>query len=237
LNVDHHWPIGAAVAVVVGVGLGVGIVNAFFTLVFGIDPFIVTLGTGTVLGGLAQWISHSSTVGGVSPGLVRVVEGDKFLGLPLCFFYAIGLCTALWYFLDFTPSGRRLLIVGRSRTVARLSGISVIGMRLGAFVAAGIISALAGVAYVGTAGGADPVSGSQLLLPAFAAAFLGSTTLRPGLFNPWGAAIAVYFLITGITGLQLLGLQGYVQDLFYGAALVLAVTLSQVMRRKGSGVG
>ena len=71
----------------------------------------------------------------------------------------------------------------------------------------------------------------SFLLPAYAAAFLGATSIVPGRFNSWGSIIAVYFLVTGITGLQLLGVQSFVQQLFYGGALVLAVALSQLARR------
>ncbi|MBV9758758.1 MAG: ABC transporter permease, partial [Alphaproteobacteria bacterium] len=52
----------------------------------------------------------------------------------------------------------------------------------------------------------------------------------PGRFNPWGSLVAVYFLVTGITGLVFLGVSSFVQDMFYGGALVLAVTLSQIVR-------
>jgi ribose transport system permease protein len=88
------------------------------------------------------------------------------------------------------------------------------------------------VLYAGTTGSADPTSGLNLLLPAFAAAFLGATTIQPGRFNPFGAVVAVYFLVSGITGLQLLGVESFVQQLFYGGALVLAVALSQLARRR-----
>jgi ribose transport system permease protein len=71
-----------------------------------------------------------------------------------------------------------------------------------------------------------------LLLPAFAAAFLGATTIYPGRFNPLGALAAVFFLVTGITGFQLLGAQSFVQELFYGGALVVAVALSQLARKR-----
>ena len=70
------------------------------------------------------------------------------------------------------------------------------------------------------------------LLPAFSAAFLGATAIQPGRFNPFGAVAAVYFLATGITGLQQLGVDTFVQQLFYGGALVLAVALSQLVRRR-----
>ena len=116
--------------------------------------------------------------------------------------------------------------------MSRLSGIRVGRLRWGALVASATLAALAGVTYAGTTGAADPSSGLQFLLPAYAAAFLGATAIQPGRFNPWGSIIAVYFLVTGITGLQLLGVESYVQQLFYGGALVLAVALSQLARRR-----
>ena len=97
---------------------------------------------------------------------------------------------------------------------------------------AGLIAAAAGVLYTGTAGAADPTSGATFLLPAFAAAFLGTTTITPGRFNPWGTFIAVYFLVTGITGLAIMGVQTWVQNVFYGGALVIAVTASQIVKMR-----
>jgi ribose transport system permease protein len=105
-------------------------------------------------------------------------------------------------------------------------------LRWGALVASGVIATAAGVLYAGITGAADPVSGAEFLLPAFAAAFLGATSIVPGRFNPWGSFIAVYFLVTGITGLTLFGIQSWAQDMFYGGALVLAVTFSQIARRR-----
>lgn len=232
LNVNHHWPIGLAILAALGVGALVGFVNGGFVTLFGIDPLIVTLGTGTFVSGVVLWISGSNTISGVSSKLVDPVVVYRFLGIPLGFYYGLALAAIIWYVFEFTPLGRRLLIVGRGRNVARLSGLHVARLRWGAFIASGLISGLAGVIYAGTTGAADPTSGTQFLLPAFAAAFLGATTIMPGRFNPWGSVAATYFLVTGITGLQLLGVQSYVQQLFYGGALVIAVTLSQLARRR-----
>jgi ribose transport system permease protein len=105
-------------------------------------------------------------------------------------------------------------------------------LRWGSFIASGLITGIAGVTSVGISGAANPTLGASFLLPAFAAAFLGGTTIRPGRFNPWGSIIAVYFLITGITGLQLLGVKSFVQELFFGGALVVGVILSQATQRR-----
>ena len=95
--------------------------------------------------------------------------------------------------------------------------------------AGGLFAGIAGVVSTGTSGAADPNSAASLLLPAFAAAFLGATAITPGRFNPWGTFIAAYFLQTGISGLQLRGAEGYVQQLFYGGALIIALIASRLI--------
>lgn len=230
LNVNHGWPIGAAIAAAVAVGILTGLLNAFFTLYFRIHSLIVTLGTGTFLHGLTLWVSNSRTIGGIDWSLVNAVILTRFLGIPLAFYYALALALILVYVFGFTSLGRKALFVGRGREVARLSGIPVTRMRLICFLASGAFAAIAGVLYAGTSGSADPNSGTQLMLPAFAAAYLGATAITPGRFNPLGSMIAVYLLVTGITGLSILGIDTFVQDLFYGGALVIAVALSQLVR-------
>jgi ribose transport system permease protein len=232
LNVNHHWPIGWSILVALLAGVLVGAINGFFVVVVRVDSLIVTLGMSTFVSGLVLWISSSNTISGISINLVKPVIVWRFLTVPLEFYYAIVIALVVWYVFRYTPVGRRLLVVGRSREVARLSGIRVGTVRWGALIMSGLIAAFGGVLYTGTSGSAGPTGGLELLLPAFAAAFLGATTISPGRFNAWGTVIAVYFLVTGITGLQLLGAESYVQDLFYGGALILAVSFSQILRRR-----
>jgi ribose transport system permease protein len=232
LNANHGWAIGWAILAALGIGAFVGFVNGGLVVLLGADSLIVTLGTSTFIAGVVLWISDSQTITGVSEGLTTWVVDKRLFSIPLEFYYALGIGVVMFYVFEFTPLGRRLLFVGRGRSVARLSGLRVGRLRWGAMVASGVISAFAGVLYAGTIGAADPTSALAFLLPAFAAAFLGATSIQPGRFNPFGAIVAVYFLVTGITGLQLLGAQSYVQNLFYGGALVLAVALSQLARRR-----
>jgi len=182
------------------------------------------------MSGIVQWITNSSTIGGIDNALIMAVVGTRFLGIPLAFYYALVGAVIMWYVFDYTPLGRRLLFVGRGREVARLNGIAVDRVRLGALVTSGFLAAAAGILYAGILGSADPYSGLNYLLPAFAAAFLGATTILPGRFNPWGAIVAVYFLGTGITGLSMLGIPLWVTNVFNGGALILAVTISQLTR-------
>ena len=232
LNAQHAWPLGGAMLVALAAGVVTGLVNAGFILYFRIPSLIVTLGTGTFINGIVLFMSGSMTVSGVSPALTEWVVIRRLFGIPLAFYYALALCVLLWYFFEYTTAGQRLLFVGRGREVARLSGVRVDRARLLSLVASGMLSACAGILYAGTIGAADPLSGLTFLLPAFAAAFLGATSISPGRFNPWGSFVAVYFLVTGITGLTILGIETYVQNLFYGGGLVLSVALSQLVRNR-----
>jgi len=238
LNVWHGLPIMLVIVLALVAGAVVGLVNAFFIIVVRIPSLVVTLGTTSLMTGLVQWMTNSSTIGGIDNGLVMAVVGGRLFGVPYAFYYAIVAAILMSYVFDFTPLGRRLLFVGRGREVARLNGIAVDRVRLGALVTSGVLASAAGVLYAGVLGSADPYSGLNFLLPAFAAAFLGATTILPGRFNPWGAIVAVYFLATGITGLTMLGIPLWVTNVFNGGALILAVTISQLTRgREASDIG
>ncbi len=230
LNVKMGYPIAGAIVLALAAGVLVGAINAFFILYFGVFSLIVTLGTGYFVGGMILWVSDSGTIAGISMGLVKAVILTRFLGIPIGFYYALILTVVIWYVFQYTALGRRMLFVGRGREVARLSGVNVTKVRAGALIASSTMAALAGVLYTGMRGAADPSSALAFLLPAFAAAFLGSTTIYPGRFNAPGAFVAVFFLSTGIMGLNFLGVDSFVRNLFYGGGLVVAVAISQLIR-------
>jgi ribose transport system permease protein len=231
LTVNLHINVVLAVVLTIAGSSLVGLLNGVCSALLGLDTLIVTLATGSLVAGITSWISNNNTITGLPQVLVQLVVANHFLGVSLEFYYGLALCLVVFYLLRYTPLGRRMLIVGQARDVAWLSGINVRRVRLGSLVFSATLAGLAGVLYAGTSGSASSAGGAELLLPAYAAAFLGATTITPGRFNPFGSFIAVYFLVTGITGLQLLGAQNYVQQIFYGAALLIAVTVSILVKR------
>jgi ribose transport system permease protein len=226
LNVVQRWPIGLAIATAILCGLAVGFINVLFIISVGVDSIVVTLGMGTLLVGVGYGIRTTTSVG-IARSLVASVQHQVF-GLQLSVYYAVGLTFAMWYVFSYTPLGRYLYFVGAARNAARLAGIPVDKIRVGALLAASLISALDGAVLAGSLEAAAPNVGATYLLPAFAAVFLGATTVTPGRFNPWGTFVATYFLITGITGLELMGLVGWIELVFYGGVLVIAVAISRV---------
>jgi ribose transport system permease protein len=121
--------------------------------------------------------------------------------------------------------------VGVSHEVARLGGVNVKRMRFSAYVLSAFICGIGGILLAASIGGNDPEATSLYLLPAFAAVFLGSVIGRHAQYNALGTLAAIYFLVTGIVGLQLFGLVGWIESAFYGAALVAAVSVSHFVRR------
>ena len=232
LNVDQRWPIWLAVAGAVMAGAVIGLVNGLLVVKLKLSSIVVTLGMGTFLAGLALGIT-TTPITGLSTKLVSVVRFQMF-GLQASFYIALAVTLAVWYVLSYTPIGRYLYFVGAGETVARLAGLRVDRLKVGAFVAGGVIAAIGGVLLVGLLGAADPNSGPNLVLPGLASVFLGVTAFTPGRYNAPGTFFAVYFLVTGITGLELLGYSGWVSQVFYGASLVVAVALSRLVGNRQS---
>lgn len=232
LNVQAHWPIWWAVLAALAVSAAAGILNGALVVLFGVDPFISTLGTGTVFLGVIYWMSESNTISGISNDLVLWTVGTRLFGIPLAFYYGLICCGIVWFVLRYTVFGREMLFIGRNKSLSRLAGMKVGKLRWIGLIISATGAGLAGILFAGTTGAADPTSAQSFLLPTFAAVFLGATAIETQRFNAWGTLIAVYFLVTGITGLQLMGAKSFVQPLFFGGALVVSVALSYFYRRR-----
>ncbi|MFF5257887.1 ABC transporter permease [Actinomadura viridis] len=240
LIVKQDLPAWLAPLIVLAVGAVFGLANGVLVAVVRINAFVTTLATGTLAVGLTQWYTGGGQIIGAFPGSFTGAGRSSAAGVPLPFVYVIVIVLALWALLEYTRWGRRAFAVGGNERASLLSGINVRRMTITSFVIAGVIAGFAGVLQVTILGAASPEVGAQFLLPAFAGVFLGAAVLRPGRFNAWGTVIAVYFLATGITGLQQLGAPFYIEQFFNGCALLLAVAIAQFSaqrRRRAAAAG
>ena len=231
LVILHGWSFPMAALAAVGLALLFGAANALLVVRAGINSVIVTLGLGSLAVGLGGWISRETSVSGLDFSLSNIALA-RVLGLPMIFWYGVVLVVVSGYVMAATPLGRRILFVGANRDVARLAGIPVTRVRVGAWLTSSLLCGVAGVISAAGLGGFNATSAREYFLPAFASVFLGTVAVVPGRFNPLGMFVAVYFLITGIFGLQLLGYQGWVTDAFYGVVLVAAVAASAWVQRR-----
>lgn len=218
----------------IGIGCVVGSINGYLVTRIGVSAFIATLGMGTVLTGGNLLMSGGNVLYEGIPTSLTKIAGREILGLPVVVYYALLLAILLWYVLEWTPMGRYLRATGTGREAARLTGVRTDRWLFASFVIAGAIAALAGFLQTARVGSAPPDVGPNFLLPAYAAAFLGATTIHAGRFNIWGTVVGVLVLAVGITGLNLAGAAFWVPPVFNGTALIVAVSVAVVVARRNT---
>jgi ribose transport system permease protein len=218
-------PWGAAVIAVLLMGALVGLVNGVLVTRIKIDSFIATLGTGTVLYGLNAWYTGGQQVLADLPRSFLAISANiGVVPLPALYTLAVSLC--LWIVFEYLPLGRYLYVLGASPRAAELNGISAKRYVTLGFVAAGVLASFAGIVLQSQLQIGQSSVGQEFLLPAFTAALLGATSVRPGRVNVWGTVLAVSVLAVTVAGLNQLGAPFFVEPLFNGSMLILAVGLA-----------
>jgi ribose transport system permease protein len=227
---DVPWV--AVVLIVIVAGGFVGLINGLLVTKAHINSFIATLGTGTVVYGISNWYTKGQQIIGDLPNGFLDLNGMRPLGIPVPAFYIIALCLLLWAALEFLPIGRCLYALGANTKAAELAGIPTHRYVIGSFVASGSVVGLAGVLLASRLRVGQADIGPEYLLPAFVGALLGATSVRPGRVNVWGTLIAVLLLAVGVAGIQQLGGAFYVEPLFNGTTLIVAVGLAGFAARR-----
>lgn len=225
LQVRWGLDMWTAIFVTLAVGLLIGFVNGFIVVVLKVSSFIGTLGVATVLIAIQTIVTDNLEPSPVINTAWSNLTQHKVFGFQLVFWYLIFLAIVLWWILEHMPLGRYIYAVGGNIEAARLSGIRVGRYTWISMILCGGIASLAGVLYA-SAVGPSLTFGNAMLLPAFAAAFLGFTQIKPGRFNVWGTIIAVYVLATGVRGIQYMTSVQWLNDMFNGVALILAVAFA-----------
>jgi ribose transport system permease protein len=232
LVAKQGFPTLVAVAVAIAVGALVGYVNGLLVTYLRVSALIATLGMGVILEGFTLWYTGGETIffPRADNSFIKLGRAS-FADVQAPIIYAALLCLLLWAMLKYVPAGRYLHAIGGNRDATRLSGIRLERYVIMAFVISGVCAAIAGVAHSARSGSATPSAGVTFLLPAFAAAFLGSATLRRGEFHIVGTVIGVYLIATGSAGFVILGAPFFTQQLFSGAVLIAATAGARFLAR------
>jgi ribose transport system permease protein len=224
------WPV--AVLTVLAFGGIVGFLNGILVEIAQIDSFIATLGTGTILYAIALWHSGGHQVVGIAPDGFYALAGLFVFNLPVTGYYVLALAVALWIALEYLPIGRYFYAIGANPKAAALNGIPVRRYTIVAFVTSGVLAAFAGVLLASRLRIGQASVGLEYLLPALVGAFLGSTTIKPGRVNVWGTMVGVAILAIGISGIQQFGASFFVEPLFNGATLLVAIGIAGYAQRR-----
>jgi len=220
-------PVPVAILIVLLGAVALGMINAALVVRQGVDPFIATIGTGSVMVGMSQLLANGTTITDGIPKAFTDFGRAQVDKISIAVFILAGLCLFAWYILDYTPFGRNLYATGASREATRLAGIRTGRVITIAFICSALGAAIAGIVFAGRLGTGPPGIGAGFLIGAYSAAFLGSTIIRPGRFNVPGLIVALLIIGVGINGLQLVGLPFWVVETFQGAALLAAVLIAR----------
>jgi ribose transport system permease protein len=213
----------------------IGLLNGILVEVARIDSFIATLGTGTVLYAIALWHTGGQQVVGMLPNGFLDLNATHIFGLPITGFYVLALAFVMWFVLEHLPIGRYLYAIGANPKAAALNGIPVQRYTIAAFVASGVLTGIAGVLLASKLRIGQASVGLEYLLPALVGAFLGSTTIKPGRVNVWGTMVGIAILAIGIAGIQQFGGSFWVEPMFNGVTLLIAIGIAgYAQRRRGA---
>lgn len=224
VNQGLPWPL--AVALVLVLGVLIGMLNGFIVTRLKIDSFIATMGVGSLLYGLSNWYTQGMQIPGFNLPHAYLALAGRLGGIPVPAILVLIVGIGLWVVLERIPAGRSLYFVGFNPRAAELSGINVNRVVNAAFVSSGFLCALAGILLAAILRSGTPSVGPEYLLPAFAASLLGATSIRPGRVNVGGTLLSILILAFAFSGVQQLGAAFYVEYLFNGGILIVAVALS-----------
>lgn len=224
-------PVPFVIVLTLAGGALMGLFNAFVILKLKIDSFIATLATGAIISAITVGIANNKILTEGIAGAFSAIATRTFLGIPLPVYYMLIIMVLLGFVLERTATGRRMYAAGFGPEAARLAGINVDRLKVGALVVSATLAAFAGVILLGRVQAADPSAGAAYMMPAFSAAFLGATQFRNGRFNSWGTVVAVLMLQTGSYGLLLTGVGQWAPQVFQGVVLIVAVGIRHVQRK------
>ncbi len=211
-------------------GGGVGAANGALTNGLRLNPFIVTLGTMSIISGLSLVMT-----GGLTSPLMEDsfnwLGSGRILSIPFPLILMVLTFALIWWVLSFTPFGRYVYASGGNPEASRMLGIPVDRTQIILYIASGLSGALAGIIVGAMLGAAAPNAVGGYLLTVIAAIILGGTSLFGGRGSVWGTLLAVLILGTLNNGLTLLNVSSFWQDVTKGVVLLLAVSLDQLRVR------
>ncbi|MBL8583525.1 MAG: ABC transporter permease [Rhizobiaceae bacterium] len=228
-----HANLGVVGAVVATIALGgaLAFTSGLLISYAGLPSFILTIAMGTVFTGIGLQLTGSRSIyGGVPEGYAAIAGGNLF-GLSNQVFIGLGVLVLAHLFLRHSEAGRYMYAIGGNAEAARLSGVPVKLLKAVGFGMVGLAAAITAILLTSQANAANPNTGLGLLLPAYAAAFLGSSMFRSGSFTALGTALAALYLQVIGAGLTILSLSGPLTQIIQGLILAAAIGLSRFNRQ------
>ncbi|MGR5092434.1 ABC transporter permease [Vibrio maritimus] len=223
LNAGLGLPI-ALLLTTVG-AIAVGLFNGFFVSVLNINPFIITLGSMSLVRGIAYII-----IGGqpkpFDSDIIRFIGSGSFLGIPIPIYVMLLVLVVLSFVMKYTQFGRNVYAIGNNQETARLSGINVVKTRILVYCTMGLLAGLAGVLLAAQTYAGIPAAGMGYELDALTAVILGGTCLKGGQGRLAGTLLGTLIVALVLNGQNMLGVPYFYQLVSKGAIIIFAMTVA-----------
>jgi ribose transport system permease protein len=225
----HGLVIALTVSLLIAVVIGV--INSMNIVLLGVPPFIATIAMMFIVKGLELLYSRGRVIARGINDSYRFL-GQGWIGplpvLVIIFIIAIVVANTL---LSSTKFGRGAYATGANKIATRLSGVNVTYYRMVLYTLAGVAGGIAGILLGARLSSAPVWGGEQLLLPAYTAAFFGSSMSQEGEFTVLGTAFGAFFIAGLNNGITLLGYGWYWQQIVLGIVLIFCVSISSLKER------
>jgi ribose/xylose/arabinose/galactoside ABC-type transport system permease subunit len=223
----------AASLVALGLGLAVGLFNGLMIAQFRVPPFVVTLAMLTICRGLAFIVTSGRSIGNL-PASFGVFGRERLLGVPVPVLLMLVVFVAGWFVLKRMVLGRYIYAIGGNREAAFLAGINVKRVILTVYLLNGLLVGLAGLVLASRLGAGVPNAGLQYELDVIAAVVVGGTSLNGGRGSVIGTFWGAVFIGVLNNGLNLAGIDPYMQKIALGLVILLAVLADQINKAPGA---
>ena len=219
----------AGLATGLGLGFLVGLFNGVFVAWFGINPFVVTLGSLNICLGLATTISGGRPVFNVpDPFSSLLYNGTLIPGLPIPVMLAAAVCVLLYFLLDHTVFGRALYLIGNNPRAALLAGLPSRRYLLIAYILGALLAAFGALMLTARTGSGEPNLGGSLMLESIAAAVIGGVSLQGGIGGVTPVLLGSLFITMMSNAMNLLRIDGYIQQILLGVVIIAAIFLDRI---------
>ncbi len=218
-----EYPLIVPIILAVAVGAIVGLVNGAGVAYGGLPPFIITLGTMTIVRGVALIAANGQPVFNVTKEFEAAAGGFVLEKIPNLVIYYVVITLVLAFVLTRTVFGRRVYAVGGNETAARVSGINVDKIKIAVYTLSGFLAGIAGFLLASRIISGNPTSGQAYELDAIAAVVIGGVSMSGGSGKWYGTVIGALMIAIISNGLDILNVSSHFQLIIKGLIIIVAV--------------
>lgn len=218
-------PLAVALLAGLAAGIAVGLVNGFLVTKVGIPSLIATLAMGSILFGINFLMTGGRAIYGGLPESFLMLGQGRIAGIPNLAFFMLAAVAIAWFVMERTVFGRYVYAVGGNQKAAELSGVRITFYRMAALTLVSVFAVVAGALLAARLGSGQPNAGERYLLDGLATVFIGMTMFRPGTATVLGTFCGALFIGTINNGLNLIGMDTYIQNIVKGIIILVAVAI------------